>query len=138
MADNDSNRLFEAISDVREKLGGMREKIDGLDEKVDDMRNQTAQRHAENQGRFTELERNMQASIHDRSQIKEKLDGLNGRVGSIEKPVHEFVALRNKVGAWIGLITAVGFLIWFFVGPFWGVIEHKIIYWIFPGLRPNP
>jgi hypothetical protein len=126
------------LTGLYERLGTIGAKLDGLDEKVDDLRETTNQRHLENQGRFVELEKNASASVADRTEIKRTLKDTADRVGKIEKPVNDFVALRNKVGAWITIVSVGGFFLWFFISPFWGVIERKVIYWLFPGLRPNP
>lgn len=133
MSDADLNRIFEILG----KIGAQ---VEGTAEKVDDLRAQSNERHTENMRRIGALEESSRefqaASLLDRAQIKQKLDNARDRLGKIERPVQDFVALRNKVGAWISIVIAGGFAVWFFVGPFWGVIEQKVVYSLFPGLRP--
>lgn len=114
------------IYDLYEKMGSTLNAVDKLNSEFRRSEAEQNKRHEENVKRFSQIFEKLRDFKHEQSNNEQKLTfeihKIKEEVKLLRKPVDEIVALRSKVGLFIGAIFTIGGGILFLLKPIWDFV----------------
>ena len=114
------------IYDLYEKMGSTLNAVDKLNSELRRSEAEQNKRHEENVKKFTDILEKLSDFKHEQANNEQKLTfevhKVKEEVKGLKKPVDEIVALRSKVGLFIGAIFTIGGGVLFLLKPIWDFV----------------